>query len=100
MTQIQLLSDETFRDRVTLQSIVLARANANVADQTLKDYFRQVLSNPNDGQRVNNYITLIVSQIDMAAYDALVLAGNETNINNFMKNEIVKVYKEAAKIWI
>lgn len=101
MTQIQLLTDQTFRDRVTLQSITLARvgvANVNTS-VTEKDYFKEVLRNPNDGHRIQTYVTLIASQVDVAAYDAVVAGNNESNINAFIRTEIIKVYKEAAKIW-
>jgi len=96
MTQIDLLTDSNFHDRIRLQLIVIARqAIAGGYTQEEKEYFKEVLRSPNDGGRVNNYATLICSQIDIAAWDA---AGTENQKNNMVKQEIVKVYKEAAKL--
>jgi len=98
MTQIELLSNADFHSRVQLQLIVIARqAVAGNYTQDEKDYFKEVLRSPNDGGRVNNYVTLICSQINITDWDALA-QGTENQKNNMVKQEIVKVYKEAAKL--
>jgi len=96
MTNIELLNDSDFSNRVKLQIVVVSRKiikNVNSTKEEI-EFARRVLQNPNDGQRVSSFVVLILAGFDASTWEAL----TEVQKNTLIETEVRKVFKEVGYI--